>query len=77
VDFTFTLLERSSDAYTHASAEPGSVVREGDPDTQPEKKEEKLLGVTLSVLQTCALGLPCKVKKFDSNHPFLAVIKTT
>jgi hypothetical protein len=26
VDFTFTLLERSSDGYTHASAERGSIV---------------------------------------------------
>jgi hypothetical protein len=47
VDFTFTLLERSSDGYTHASAERGSVVGEGDPDPQPRKKGEKLVGVTL------------------------------
>jgi hypothetical protein len=47
VDFTFTLLERSSDGYTHASVERGSIVGEGDPDPQPEKKGEKLLGVTL------------------------------
>jgi hypothetical protein len=47
VDFIFTLVERSSDAYTHASVERGSVVGEGDPYPQPEKKGEKLHGVTL------------------------------
>jgi hypothetical protein len=47
VDFTFTLLERSSDGYTHASAECGSIVVEGDPDPQPGKKGKKLLRVTL------------------------------
>jgi hypothetical protein len=47
VDFTFTLLKQSSDAYTHASTERGSVVGEGDPDPQPGKKGEKSLGVTL------------------------------
>jgi hypothetical protein len=47
MDFTFTLLERNSDGYTHASAERGSVVTEDDPDPQPEKKGEKLLGVIL------------------------------
>jgi hypothetical protein len=47
VDFTFTLLERSLDGYTHASAERGSVVEEGNPDPQPGKKREKLFGVTL------------------------------
>jgi hypothetical protein len=46
VDFTLTLHERSSDAYTHASAECGSIVEEGDLDPQPGKKGEKLLGVT-------------------------------
>jgi hypothetical protein len=43
----FHPIEQISDAYTHASAERGSVVREGDPDPQPRKKVEKLLGVTL------------------------------
>jgi hypothetical protein len=47
VDFIFTLLERSSVGYTHASAEHGSVVEEGDPNPQPGKKGEKLFGVTL------------------------------
>jgi hypothetical protein len=47
VDFTFTLLEQSSDGYTHVSADHGSIVGEGDPDPQPGKKGEKLLGVTL------------------------------
>jgi hypothetical protein len=47
VDFTLTLLERSLDGYTHASAERGSTVGEGDPDPQPGKKWEKFLGVTL------------------------------
>jgi hypothetical protein len=47
VEFTFTLLERSSDGYTHTSAERGSIVGKGDPDPQPGKKGEKLLGVTL------------------------------
>jgi hypothetical protein len=47
VDFTFTLLERSSDGYTHASAERGSIVGEGELDPQSGKKGEKLLGVTL------------------------------
>jgi hypothetical protein len=47
VDFTFTLLEWSLDGYTHAGAERGSVVAEGDPTPQPGKKGEKLLGVTL------------------------------
>jgi hypothetical protein len=47
MDFTFTLLEWRSDAYTHTSVERGSLVGEGDPDPQPEKKGEKSLGVTL------------------------------
>jgi hypothetical protein len=47
VDFTLTLLERSSDGYTHVSVERGSIVGEGDPNPQPGKKGEKLLGVTL------------------------------
>jgi hypothetical protein len=47
VDFTFTLLERSLDGYTHVSAERGSAVGEGDPDPQLGKKGEKLLGVSL------------------------------
>jgi hypothetical protein len=47
VDFTFSLLERSSDGYTHTSAERGSIVREGDCDPQFGKKGEKFLGVTL------------------------------
>jgi hypothetical protein len=44
VDFTFALLERSSDGYTHASEEHGSVVGEGDPDPQPGKKGKSYLG---------------------------------
>jgi cyclophilin family peptidyl-prolyl cis-trans isomerase len=40
VDFTFTLLER---------VEHGFVVREGDPDPQPGKKGEKLLGVRFTL----------------------------
>jgi hypothetical protein len=47
VDFTFTLLEQSSDGYAHVSAERASVLEEDDPDPQPGKKGEKLLGVTL------------------------------
>jgi hypothetical protein len=49
VDFTFTLPERSSDGYTHVSVEHGFVVREGDPDPQPGKKGEKLLGVRFTL----------------------------
>jgi hypothetical protein len=75
VDFTFTLLEQSLDGYTHASVEHGSVVGEGDPDPQPGKKRGKVAWVDPSVLQACVSGLPCKVKKFDSNHPFLVVIE--
>jgi hypothetical protein len=44
VDFTFTLLERSSDGYTHASAEYGFIAGKGDPDPQPGKKGESCLG---------------------------------
>jgi hypothetical protein len=47
VNVTFTLLEQSSDGYTHASAERGSVLGEGDLVPRSGKEGQKLLGVTL------------------------------
>ena len=64
------------------AAKPGFVswfvdllyTRGGGPDPQPNKKGERLRGLLGS--HACVLGLPCKVKKLDSNRPLLTAIET-
>ena len=58
----------------HAGAESSySVVEDGDPDPQPGKKGKRLFVNDPTVFQTCVLGLPSQVNKFDSNRPLLTV----
>ena len=40
---------------------------------QAGKKGKRLFGNDPTVFQTCVLGLPGQVNKFDSNHPLLTV----
>ena len=40
---------------------------------QAGKKGKRLFGNDPTVFQTCVLGLPSQVKKFDSNHLLLTV----
>ena len=40
---------------------------------QAEKKGKRLFGNDPTVFQTCVLGLPGQVNKFDSNRPLLTV----
>ena len=54
----------------------GLCTRGGWPCPQPGKKGEKLRGCSLGT-HACELGLPCKVKKLDSNRSLLAVNETT
>ena len=44
------------------------VVGESDPIHKPEKKGKRLFGNDPTVFQTCVLGLPGQVNKFDSNR---------
>jgi hypothetical protein len=39
-----------------------------------EREENGLVGDV--VPHACELGLPCKIKKFNLNRPFLAIIET-
>jgi hypothetical protein len=41
-----------------------------------QKERKKVAWGDPSMLQACVLGFPCKVKKFDLNHLFLAAIET-
>ena len=49
------------------------VVGESVPIHKPEKKGQRLFGNDPTVFQTCVLGLPGQVKKFDSNRLLLTV----
>ena len=61
----------------HAGAESSySVVEDGDPVPRHGKKGKCCPCELRELHVACVLGFPCKVKKFDSNRPFLAVIET-
>ena len=83
MDFFPTLLNSfpcAHDEYRSSQARLRFVVRGplihkgGGPDPQPNKKGERLRGLLGS--HACVLGLPCKVKKLDSNRPLLTAIET-
>ena len=49
------------------------IVGESVPIHKPERKVNGCLGTTRRCFQTCVLGLPGQVNKFDSNRPLLTV----
>ena len=73
MDFSLTLFELVLMRAHVDTVSVYSVVEDGDPDPRAGKKGEMLRGDSFPCV---CLGLPGQVNKFDSNHPFLAVIET-